>query len=645
MTEAELSTIWPDVATATPTREQAYGLVYEQYLAKGYTRAKDSGLWVTLFDGLEDTTTLVIERDGEVVRTLTLVPDGTMGLPADDLFRDLLDDLRAQGRLGEVSAFAVNPTLDGRIDSALALINAAMLLGLRHGLTHFVITVHPRHAGFYRRGLGFEPVGEVRSYDKVDGAPARLLVADLKASIKSIHGRKGSHGAMFHRFWTPDHARRTAVRLVDAHRPMSVDQLHHFFMVKTPLWRKASTEWQETILGGRTGGDLVVAPDQEMFVPPPKHVVVAKPAGHKLLDEQTFSHLVGAAVRSPSADNRQPWAFGRLGDDLEVYYVRGRALKSDVRDLFGLIALGACIESIVLEAGALGLSAELHMDDDRKVFMGDRERIARVRLKARGDLDPLVRHLTERRTDRRLYTLEALTDEEIETLTHAVSSVSTRFELIREREDIERAARLVALADRIRFETEWLYDELRSALRLESGASTGVDVRSLGLPMRSGYALPWLGPWSRMRVLNLLGASLLAGTFARQQITHSGALGMLSLDLDSDLGKLTGGRDLLRVWLAAQSMGLSVQPVGALPLLLARVYQLGGRDLAPEHVERLNEAQKELDEIFGAALSPSASQRPALLLRLGRPESPPDAPLSGRLPPEDVLVMDEEKHE
>ena len=627
--------IVPDVATETPTREQAYHLIYEQYLARGYTRAKNSGLWLTLFDGLEDTTTLIIMDDQEeVVRTLTLVPDGPMGLPADDLFKDILDNLRAQGRLGEVSGFAANPDREARIESAVILVNTAAMLGMRHGLTHFVITVHPRHMGFYKRGLGFEPVGEVRSYDKVDGAPARLLAVDLKEAIKAMHGRGGLKGSLYRRFWTPDDARRTTVRLVGEHRPMSIEQLHHFFQVKTPLWEQASPEWQSALLGGRKAPEQFTETDAGLIVPPPKNIVVAQPAEHRLLDRQTFHALVRAGIRAPSAYNSQPWSFARLGDDLEVFYARERAITSDVADLFGLIALGAAVESIILEAGARGLASEVIWDDERYVRMEDLERIARIRLTDKGEVDPLVQFLSDRRTDRRPYSKEALTDEEVGKISRSVAGVSTRFQLIDDREHIERVGRIVALADRIRLETPWLYEELRASLRMVTGATTGLEISRMGAPLGAGQALPWVGPWSRMKVLNMLGASLLAGSLSQQKVTQSGALGLLSLDIDSDEGKLTGGRDMLRIWLAAQSLGLSVQPVGALPLLLARVHAMGGEGLSPEHTSQLQTAQAELEEIFPS----EPGQRPALLLRLGRPRSPPEGDLSERLAVEDVVV-------
>ncbi len=653
MSDPENSPVLPDVATDTAVREQAYHLVYEQYLAKGYTRAKDSGLWLTLYDGLEDTTTLIIERDNEVVRTLTLVPDGPMGLPADELFQDHLDNLRLSCRLGEVSSFAANPALDDSIESAVVLLNAGALLCARHGLTHLVITVHPRHVSFYKRCLRFEPLGEVRSYDKVDGAPARLLVLDLRLPNRTMRGDLSVRGSLYPRFWGPADSRRIAGKLVESHRPMSVEQLRHFFVVRTPLWYKASAEWQSALLHGRAPTEVMQAtPGEPVAAPRPPLEGRGEPT---LLDRKTFAHLVEAAVRAPSPNNLQPWAFAQYGDDLEVYYDRTRALASDVQDRFALLALGAAIESIVLEAGARGMTGAFELDEARPRTEGQRERIGRVRLGDHGAPDPLVRQLARRRTDRRPYATTPLSEYEATTLSEAPVGSTTGFELTRDRQAIDQVAGTVAVADRIRLETPILYDELRASLQSDPEAKTGLDVRRLGLPLAGGFALSLMGPWSRARVLNSLGASLLAGSFARYQVRHSGALGLLTATEPTDLAVITAGRDLLRIWLAAHAMGLSVQPLGALPLLRARAEHHGAAFLSAAHHAQLVNAGKKFDEVFPLTSSdggdPSSSEEPdasapprataLLLLRFGHASGPPDDPLSARLPEADVVVKGE----
>ena len=52
-------------------------------------------------------------------------------------------------------------------------------LAYRRGADQLLIAVHPRHARFYRRFLGFDVISETRNYGKVCGNPALALAADL----------------------------------------------------------------------------------------------------------------------------------------------------------------------------------------------------------------------------------------------------------------------------------------------------------------------------------------------------------------------------------------------------------------------------------------------------------------------------------
>ena len=54
-------------------------------------------------------------------------------------------------------------------------------LAYYRGVDQLVIAVHPRHARFYHRFLGFEVIAEERTYGKVCGKPAIALAVDLNA--------------------------------------------------------------------------------------------------------------------------------------------------------------------------------------------------------------------------------------------------------------------------------------------------------------------------------------------------------------------------------------------------------------------------------------------------------------------------------
>jgi hypothetical protein len=74
------------VANDFESRRSAYELVYRLYRERGYADENQSRMWLSLYNLLPDTTTLIVLRGDEVVGTLTVVCDGPLGLPGDTLY-------------------------------------------------------------------------------------------------------------------------------------------------------------------------------------------------------------------------------------------------------------------------------------------------------------------------------------------------------------------------------------------------------------------------------------------------------------------------------------------------------------------------------------------------------------------------------
>lgn len=123
--------------------------------------------------------TLFAETGGVTVGTMSLCLDNAeIGLPADENFRDRLDELRGQHRrLCEPSRLAIDKGVSKRVFAALIHISYIYAHNI-HGYSDYVIEVNPRHVMFYKRMLGFRDFGGERPCTRV-GAPAVLLRLDL----------------------------------------------------------------------------------------------------------------------------------------------------------------------------------------------------------------------------------------------------------------------------------------------------------------------------------------------------------------------------------------------------------------------------------------------------------------------------------
>lgn len=173
----------PDVfrvrlAQSRTLQEDASQLVQRRYEWRGYqTRpaARDPHLF-----------TFAAYSAGALKGTMSVRLDSPRGLPADELYKSEIDQLRASGhRLTEFTRLAVDESATSK-EVLGALFHTAVLYANRvRGCSHVVIEVNPRHVAFYRRVLFFKQIGEERHLDRV-GAPAVLLELDFAVLGRAI---------------------------------------------------------------------------------------------------------------------------------------------------------------------------------------------------------------------------------------------------------------------------------------------------------------------------------------------------------------------------------------------------------------------------------------------------------------------------
>lgn len=147
--------------------QAANSLVEKMYLSRGYKIEH-------IQNNEHQSMTLVVETAEGVIGTMAICMDGVNGLPADENYRDKLDELRENGRkLCEPSRLAVRRTLPHRVFAALMHISYLYSHKI-HSCTDYLIEVNPRHANFYKKMLGFQEFGGLRTCTRVH-APAVLL--------------------------------------------------------------------------------------------------------------------------------------------------------------------------------------------------------------------------------------------------------------------------------------------------------------------------------------------------------------------------------------------------------------------------------------------------------------------------------------
>ncbi|MDO8418972.1 MAG: long-chain N-acyl amino acid synthase [Rubrivivax sp.] len=170
-------------------RRDASRLIRQRYSWRGYRNVT-----LPLEQRAQRYTLTAVDRS-QVLGTITVGLDGPEGLNCDDLFRDEVSALRAEGlRLCEFTRLAVDAATQSRQVLA-ALFHAAYLVAYRiGGFDRLLIEVNPRHVRVYERMFGACVVGAQRHHPGVD-APAVLLSLDLADIAAQLAGEAGAPGA------------------------------------------------------------------------------------------------------------------------------------------------------------------------------------------------------------------------------------------------------------------------------------------------------------------------------------------------------------------------------------------------------------------------------------------------------------------
>jgi N-acyl amino acid synthase FeeM len=170
------------LATDRHTLSQAFRLQHDQYVAQGYMDAHPSGWRLSIHHALPSTRVFVALDNDRVVATMAVIIDSRLGLPMAEIYADELRELRGLRRqLAEVSGLAVHPDFHkSGLAILVRLIRTVLLYSIEMAtLGGLCIAVNPHHEAFYRKGFGFKPIGGLKQYGKVNGAPALALHLDL----------------------------------------------------------------------------------------------------------------------------------------------------------------------------------------------------------------------------------------------------------------------------------------------------------------------------------------------------------------------------------------------------------------------------------------------------------------------------------
>jgi hypothetical protein len=235
------------VARTRDELEQAYTLVYNEYLKREYCQPNKSKMKLSIYNALPETTTFAAVASEKVLATATLIPNTKLGIPMSQIYSQELEIFSKQElKFCEISMLASDTNMFQRRVSML--VNSQKLFFIfflfklifdyaRDNLKMDIIciTINPKHKLIYDLLL-FKEIGGLKIYPYANNAPALARYVDLrdieqrcKASASS-----GIYKMFFLNKTSPEKFKRRFL--------FTSDDLKYFFMDKTDVTTESTAE-------------------------------------------------------------------------------------------------------------------------------------------------------------------------------------------------------------------------------------------------------------------------------------------------------------------------------------------------------------------------------------------------------------------
>jgi hypothetical protein len=278
------------------------------------------------------------------------------------------------------------------------------------------------------------------------------------------------------------------------------------------------------------------------------------------------------------------------------------------------LAIGAAVENMCLAALERGFSLDVAPFPRREeALVCDLELSALRAPPAPAEL-ALADAIEQRSTQRQVSERIPMKERDPQSLNAAAHVHGAKLQLLTSLEALAEIGNLVGSGDRLRFLNDTLSREMLGELRWSAGEAErtrdGIDLRTLDLSPADSAGLRLLRSPEVAGFLRKIGGGKALENMSQRAITSASAVGLLTIDGESEISYFRGGRALSRLWLTATVRGLAIQPMSALPYLFARLAR--SDTLPPEDANRLYALRKRYEMLFD--LPPNTGE--LLLFRL-----------------------------
>ena len=353
------------------------------------------------------------------------------------------------------------------------------------------------------------------------------------------------------------------------------------------------------------------------------------------MGNMNFRSIVEKAILAPSADNLQPWLFKLNANQIDFFLDPDRIKNfCDEGCLVPYLSAGAAIENMRVAAAQFGYQFSTTYFPYSKNEM----HVASIQFAETTPKNhPHFQTLGTRGTNRKFYRRnQIVTPETYSRLSQMVKDTGFDLRWIKnENGSYKKLAQILGEADQLRYEIERLHKELMEIIHFSNAGSKikdGLDIQTLEAGFGGTFLLKLIRSWNVQKILNLIGVSRLFNIYTQLQMDSSQAAGFLVSETNQKMDYVRGGEIMEQLWHEITLLGLSIQPLEALPIFILNLNLTGGKNLNPKQKNKLYQLKSELYRLF------NVNDQNGLLLLFRMGYAPPPSAKSSRRPVDDFLI-------
>jgi hypothetical protein len=326
------------------------------------------------------------------------------------------------------------------------------------------------------------------------------------------------------------------------------------------------------------------------------------------VNEATITTMVSTACMAPSGGNSQPWKWVLKNNFLYLFHEVDISTQwLDYKHRGAHIGFGAALENLCLEAYHQKLEPIIKMNDEEDDLL-----VAQIEFIAATDnyisenanwFNEYYPFLNQRLTSRYIGDEAPLKMQDISQLiTSAESIEGANLSLIHTPETLKKMAKVVGMSERLMMTNktshEEFYNEIKWTAHDAETTRVGIDIRTVELTATELAGFNLARNWNVVNNLIKWGGGGAFEKLGAKMTKSSSGLALLTMPTYSKKDFIEGGRALQRVWIKANQLGISVQPMSAAIFLFARLVHGRGDGLSDKMILELNEIRKTHTELF-----------------------------------------------